>query len=423
MTKNNSTVFTAEQKITRAIVWAMRNPNFMSMYPVICVGETKVIGDEGQWKYSPMKTAFTDGKSCFFFREFVDGLTDPELRFVLLHENYHKAYRQLLNWMHLFKQNAQLANMAADYRVNADIMAHGDADVKMPEMCLYDAKYADPSKWDVGRIFKDIQKNGGGGQCSGNCKQGQDSGQANGQCTCPQGFDVHDWGAASELSPEEQRLLGEEIDQAIRQGQRLAGQLGGNRDLAIDQLLKVKTDYKTAFREWMRTFTRGADETSWARVNRRGIANGELMPGTLSEAMGEMAIWCDVSGSISQHELTIFLSNVALITKTIKPMKITIGFWDTQVHGHQTFLPHQYETLAQSVKIAGGGGTDVSCVPPYMEEHKIHPEVCLILSDGYLFSPPPDFGVPVLWGIIQNHDFVPPSPQKVIYLPDGWTED
>lgn len=390
----------------------------------MCVGDTKIIGDEEQWKHLPIKTAFTDGKNCYFFREFIEGLSDEELRFVVLHETYHKLYRQLCNWMPLFKANAPLANAACDYRVNADILAHNNVGVKMPSQGLYDDKYADPMKWSVDRIYKDLQENGFPPQkCTGNCKSGQGGAPLDGQCTCPQGFDEHGWEDAQSMSPEEQRLLAQEIDQAIRQGQRLASQMGGGADRAIGELLKVRTDWRAATRDFLTTFIKGGDELSWSRINRRSVGgDGELMPGTIQESTGELAIWNDASGSISQQELTLFLSHIVHITKTIKPIRITIGFWDTKVHGHQTFEPNQYDSLLKTVVAKGGGGTEVNCVHGYMKKHKMTPEANIILSDGYLSSTPKDFGIPTLWGVLDNPGFTAPSPQKTLHLDEGWAE-
>jgi predicted metal-dependent peptidase len=415
---------TAEQRVTKALVWILRSPNFLSMYPTACIGETRVIHDEKAWP-SPMKTGYTDGRNIRFWHEFVDNSSDETLRAAILHETGHILARHILNYQHLWHQNAQLANIAADHWVNNMLKAHNDTGIAIGADWFCDPKYADSSKWDVTKIFKDLQKNGKGqGKCNGNCQQGKGSGRPNGQCTCPQGFDEHGWEDGNSLSPEEQKQLAQDVDQAIRQGQRLAGQMNGNKDLAINELLKVRTDYKEAFREWMRTYTRGGDDLSWARVSRRAIANGELMPGSISEAMGELAICIDTSGSISQAELTVFLSNVALITQTIKPLKIRLIYWDTVCHGIETYEPHQYDTIAQSTKAKGGGGTQVECVPPYLEAQGIKPEVILVLSDGYLFSPPPDFPAPTLWAILPgNEGFTAPLPQKTIHLPDGWSED
>jgi predicted metal-dependent peptidase len=55
----------------------------------------------------------------------------------------------------------------------------------------------------------------------------------------------------------------------------------------------------------------------------------------------------------------------------------------------------------------GGGGTTVSCVANYIKEKELKAKAVIMLTDGYIES---DFIVPdlpLLWGIVDNDDFVP----------------
>lgn len=415
------TKYSVEECISRAFVFAMRDKDFVALSPVLMVGTTKVIKDAKDWP-SPMRSAYTNGRDVRIWHEYADGLTEPELRFVLFHESYHKAYRHMTIWAHLFKRNPVATNMAADYRINADLKRLGNANISMPDGCLYDAKYDDPALWDTKRIYDDLLKNGkgkGSGKCNGNCQPSNGhGGQPNGQCTCPQGFDEHGWGEAEEMTADEQRQLAQDIDQALRQGSLLAGKMGANIDRSLEDLIAVKRDWKQDLREFLTTFTRGSDQSTWQRPSRRHIAQDMYMPSTLSESMGEMVIAVDASGSVSQQLLTYFLSHVCRIMETIKPIKVNLIWWDGEVGSHQVYEPHQYDTLKDTVRVVGGGGTTVSCVSRFLNKNKIKPECILILTDGFLGS---DYGshwpAQVLWAIQGADDFSPPN-GKVIQLPE-----
>ena len=51
---------------------------------------------------------------------------------------------------------------------------------------------------------------------------------------------------------------------------------------------------------------------------------------------------------------------------------------------------HDMEKLVESTKPRGGGGTDPDCVPPYMQEKVITPEIMIMFTDGCFFGGSPD---------------------------------
>jgi predicted metal-dependent peptidase len=51
---------------------------------------------------------------------------------------------------------------------------------------------------------------------------------------------------------------------------------------------------------------------------------------------------------------------------------------------HEKYERGEYEAMMSSTKPKGGGGTDASCVPNYLLEHKMRPECVIMLTDGYV---------------------------------------
>ena len=97
---------TAEQRLHRTHVALMAHKKFILMSGVLVSGDVDVID-------SPTKTAYTDGLNVKYGREFVSKLSDKELAFVVLHENWHKAYKHLLIWKDLHDIDAKVANSHA----------------------------------------------------------------------------------------------------------------------------------------------------------------------------------------------------------------------------------------------------------------------------------------------------------------------
>ena len=86
---------TEEQRLSKAVVSIMGNDDYAALSGVLMVGERGIKDD--------VPTAYTNGRDEYYGREFVAGLTDPQLRFLVLHEVGHKMYRHIHNYQHLAK--------------------------------------------------------------------------------------------------------------------------------------------------------------------------------------------------------------------------------------------------------------------------------------------------------------------------------
>lgn len=400
---------TAEQKIQRANVWIMKHEKFIGYSGIIMIGDVRIEDDKAK-----CPTAYTDGKNVVYGRDFIDGLTEEEIRFVVLHENLHKMYRHIMMWKHLFKQSPMLANVAADFIVNGTIEQVGCPDVKMPEICkqCYDPKYSDGSM-DVGQVFRELLKkyppqtvvvSGGSGKGKGQKQQGQGPVPGNGM---PQGFDDHGWEEAESWSDKEQRELSEAIDSAIRQGAVLAGRMGGDLSREFGELMKVKTDYREIMRQFFQNACQGEGELSYRRPSRRMLQHDLIMPTEICETLPHVVIGIDTSGSIGGEILTNFMSNVAHMLRQVNPERIDLLYWDTKVAGHETYEQGEVDKLLSSTQPAGGGGTSPACVSRWLEKNKVNPTCLVMLTDGAVNGWPKEM-CPTIWCLYENEGCVPP---------------
>ena len=349
----------ANDRLIKAHIDIMRDPVFASFCAVISCGESAVRDD--------VSTACTDGWNKYYGKAFVDKLTQPELRFVVLHENFHVALQHLHMWKHLWSRDPQGANIAADMMVNLAIMQadNGRGFVHMPAIGVQpDPQYTDMS---VQQVYDLMQKNG-----KPQGKGGQD------------GMDSHDWENAPAPGTQEAEERGEAIAQAVRQGEivRQRSNRGtGSADGVFGDLLAPRVDWKQALREFIRDLCIGRDDSTWRRPNRRYLSDGMLMPSMISERVGEVVVGFDTSGScFGSAEMTRFATEVRALIEETRPSTCHVIYWGTEVVGHQQFVDGQFSVA--NLKPKGGGGTDGSVLFDYLREKKINPVAIVQLTDG-----------------------------------------
>lgn len=385
---------TAEQRLSKAVYDIINNPKYVALAGVVMVGDRSVS--------DTVPTAYTNGRDEVYGRAFIESLNDAELRFLVLHEVYHKLYKHLTTWEWMYKQAAELANVACDHVINIKISDDNtDGWAVMPAQGCRDYKYRG---WDEARVFKDLCEN----DASEDGEWGTDPQSQKG------GFDEHDWEGAQELTDDEKRELARDIDEAIRQGALVAGKIGdGSERDRFGDLLESQVDWREVLREFIQTTCAGSDYGTWSRPNRRYLSSGYYMPSGISDQIGELVVAIDTSGSIGQRELTLFMSEIHQICQTLNPERIRVLYWDTRVRGSETYEMHELDELPKATKPVGGGGTNVECVPNFIRDEGIKPQACVVLTDGYVWGSWGQWDCPVLWCILDNKTAKPDTGKQV----------
>lgn len=374
----NGASLTEEERVQKCTLAVLMHPKYRSLAGILMMGDTTVEDDAAK-----CPTAYTDGLNTKYGRAFCRSLSDPELRFLILHENLHKALLHLITWVWMWKEDPELANRACDYVINL-LLVLSDANegfIRMPAHGAFDMAYEGMDAGEVYRLLQKDKKDGKGGKT-------------------PQGFDQHDWGKAKARPAQAVEEVTKQVEQALQQGSALAGKLAGGLDRAVREVLAPKVDWAEAMRDFVVTLCGGKDISTWRRPNRRLLDSGIYLPSHISESVGRVGIGVDTSGSVGGPVLTRFLSEVAAVAQVVKPEVIDLLYWDTRVAAHEKYSEGQYEMLAQSTKPKGGGGTKPSCVTDYLAANRIKPECFIMLTDGEVGR---DWGgvwpCPVLWCI------------------------
>lgn len=351
---------TPQQRITRSSIQLMRSKQFCLLSGILVMGKRE-IKDCG--------SAYTNGRDTYFDPAFIEPLTEKQLNFLSAHEAWHIALKQITTYKKLWKQNPRLCNMAADFVANIMIQ---DADPRgeivefIPGGCL-DEKYRG---WNTKQVYDDLLMNPP--------PEGSGSGKGGGSP-----YDEHDFESGDEMTEQEKQALEKAVDEALRQGTLLAGKMGGNVDRSIQQLLEPKVDWREELRDFVSAISNEKEMSTWRKPSRRHLHTGTYLPSMYSETVGDIVVGIDTSGSIGNEELSQFLGEVQRVCELTNPSKLHILWWDTEVAGVDQFEQGNYDGLANRVKPAGGGGTDVACVFQYVADNGLKPEAAIILTDGY----------------------------------------
>lgn len=315
-------------------------------------------------------TAGVDGKRMYFNPDFCEPLSDPELTFLVAHECMHPMLNHATR---LGTRDHFKFNMAGDYIINQLLVDEGIG--KFIEGGLLDQLIVDRGGTTEGiyAILPDVPQNkqgyGGSGQPYDQVMQ---SGKTDSE--------------KSQLEQEWKIMAGQALAQA-----KMAGKLSANLERLVGEILEPKVDWREVLRRFV--VKSKTDDRSWARPNRRFAAQGLVLPTVSGEAMGDIMIAVDCSGSISNEILNEFAAEIYGIKDDCMPTNIHVVYFDSEVCHYEKFSRDD----ELHIEPHGGGGTAFSPVFAFAEENDIQPVCCVFLTDLYCS----DFGnpqpYPVLW--------------------------
>jgi len=332
-------------------------------------------------------TAATNGKWVKFNPEFCESLTDDELKFLVAHEcmhpmlehNFRRGERESTRW-----------NDAGDYVINKLL-----DDEKIGRM---------PS---VGLLNDDIWT-AGGGTTNGIYKvlppTNDDDGSGQGTPRLDECVDAEGSPAEQEQQAAEWKIRVAQAAQAAK----MMGKMSAGLALFVGEVLQAKVDWREVLHRFVE---RCKDDTrSYTRPNRRFLSQGMYLPSVTGEAMGDIVIAVDCSGSIGQAEIDQFAGEVKGIKEDSNPKNIHVVYFDSEVSHYEKFSRDD----ELHIEPHGGGGTAFSPVFNYLNEHNIEPVACVFLTDLYCsdFGNEPPF--PVLWVTIDKDSTDAPFGEVVV---------
>ena len=399
---------TPEQRVNREITKVLDHPRYAALSGLAQLGEIRV--ERG------VPTAYTNFRDIVFGYEFVETLTDEEIRGLFIHELYHIGYMHAANYLWMHERNPKLANVVWDYRINGQIVAENRVDgfAKLPDGALYDSKYDGMLEGEIWKLLYEEEEEEEEGGAGGDTKSPTDD-----EGSAEQGsMDEHDVEAFQKLSKEEQHELTNDIQEAIRQGLLAAEKAGKGGNKTLEELVEVVIPWEDIIQEWFVDTCSGGEDGTFRVPNRKYMPINIIRPSRIQDKLNDIVISIDTSGSVQSEQLTKFMSVVRNIIETLAINNVHVIYWDTEVRSHEVYgetaIP--LSELVNTTKPKGGGGTNVTCVPEYIEQNNIQAEGVVVLTDGYLWGGWGTWTMPVLWAVLNNREAKPSVGKKLDVL-------
>ena len=334
-----------------------------------------------------VKTLATNGTDLVVNTDFFDALPLSRAITALKHEALHVAL------MHPFRRGTrtpQRWNQSGDYVINDKLKNEGG---DLGEGWLLSSAFSNMS---TEQVYAQLppEPPGGGSGGSGGQGQGSGDGQPNPDKNSNPSDDVLEAPDKSEAAEAQARAT---VNKAINVAKAM-GKMPGDLKEMLDDILNPKVDWRDVLRRFMTEANKS--DYSFARPNRRMISQGYYLPTRHGmDAMREIAVVIDTSGSMGDEELKQMFGEVCGAVEECCPGKVTVVYCDAGVnHVDQFEDTPTADDVRQSAKRVGGGGTDLTKALDWIDKHVPDPSCCIVMTDGYTpFGE--DRNYPTLWAM------------------------
>lgn len=389
------------------------------------------------------ETAYTDGVRIAFGPSFLEGLSDTELDFVLMHEILHVVLQHCLRGKGFEDERF---NIAADIVVNSNIMLENGCDPRSITLSRWGESMHLAPDGKEGYFYtaeevcemlppekagKNGNAAGGGGSGEGEEDEGRygpggSGGFARGrsarrqgsytQGSAPKRWDDHaKWGRAEETDEPLRDVWVKRFADcceaiSVRDPDCSRGLLPLFAQRMYRALTQPQTDWRTVLNDFVQ---QDICDYSFSPPDRRYQDSPFFLPDyndyADSDAVNDILFFIDTSGSISDKMIAAAFSEIkGAIDQFGGRLCGWLGFFDAAIIEPRPFA--SFEDVL-GIRPAGGGGTDFQIIFEYVALHMADdPPACIIiLTDGYAPFPKEQAanGIPVLW-LINNNEVDPP---------------
>jgi predicted metal-dependent peptidase len=319
-------------------------------------------------------TAATDGRNFYYNSNFIKKLPTKQVEFLFGHEVLHAVYDHMGR---RGDRNPRIFNIANDYAVNADLIDQKVGERINVVPILYDPKYRGMTSED---IYDDLMKNVKEVTLDQLAEMlldehldGNGDGEGDGESD-------KDGKGRPRLSEEEKAAIRDEIREAVLNAANQAG--AGNLPAGVKRLIKDLTEHKMDWRTLldMQIESSFKSDFTWMKPSRRGWHMDAIMPGMKPGNTVDVVVGIDTSGSISEGDIKIFLSEIKGIMESYDEYKIHVVSWDTEVYNPDVFTSDNLRDIVE-YEPGGGGGTDPTCVWEWLQENEIEPKKLIMFTD------------------------------------------
>jgi hypothetical protein len=218
---------------------------------------------------------------------------------------------------------------------------------------------------------------------------------------------------------------------ALKAANQMKGEPGtvwGKLKAQIEGLYKVQTDWKKALKQVVGKSINDAEKRQ-AYANKNILVSQDRIARTDKDKfdnMDYMIAWIDSSGSMTDEQLKMVLSETYSLALQKKPVKLVVIQCDTKIQEIKEYTSlKQLKQDSMHATVKGRGGTDVKPLWDLLAKdkkfNKVKPDLIMIFTDGCLTQYPRNKRLMnwLCWCIIDNPSFnvqQNESMTKVIHL-------
>jgi predicted metal-dependent peptidase len=327
-------------------------------------------------------TAACDGKKIYWNPGFFMGLANAEERvFLMMHETMHAAYLHM-DPVRSAGKCADRWNIACDHVINLQLVERGFTMPTGKNKGVADSQFAG---MNADQVYKLLPEKPGKPNQEDLLDPGQDMDKTR--------ADMED-------------ILIRAAVQSKAAGDK-PGTIPGEIDIFLNKLLNPKLPWYRILQKYLKSFDK--HDYTFKRPNRRFFPEHHL-PSLHNETLIDLAVFVDASGSVSDADFQQFITEFASILRMMKPKKMTLGIFDTAIKS-----THEITSIndLMAVKFTGRGGTDITPVIEWANEHK--PQLMLVFTDGGFHFYNNETKIPLIWLIHNNPRFTAPQGKVIHY--------
>jgi predicted metal-dependent peptidase len=313
-------------------------------------------------------TAATNGVNLYWNPDWFQKIPPKTRETVLLHEIWHVAR---LHMVRLGSRCPDIWNVACDYRINNDLAREGYT-FEGTKPCL-------DHDYDVNGIASE--------------EDIYDLLQKPGAPPLPQ---PEPGSLAGDMLPQDGNAKQATINavvQAVTSAKMMgqAGSIPGGIEETLKKFLEPVIPWEVVLMQFFTDLL--SEDYSWKRPNRRYC--NMYLPSRFTDdgRLEHLNYYLDVSGSITAQDILRFNSEVKYIQTVLKPQRLSLIQFDTQITSIKEFTESD---PFDEIQIIGRGGT---CLIP-VREHilETEPTAAIIFSDLCVRPMDPlDLDIPVVW--------------------------
>lgn len=312
--------------------------------------------------------ASADNRMLFNPR-FVEKVDPDQLVFLVAHEVMHIVFAHA---QRRGNRDHELFNIACDAVINEILISE-----RVGTFIEGGVRMQGAEKETSENIYKVLAQNsspGEGNESGGNRKRSEGKGYE-GQLSI------------KDLPEEVAQKTDAEVKAAVAEGKlklgqaaamaRMQGKMSGALAGIIDKLLESKLPWYQILERYM--VGKADQRYNWSRPHRRRLNIAYMPSRERYPSMGEIVVGIDVSGSISDREVSQFLGHCKAIFDLCHPKKIYVVYCTTEIEAVDEFDSSE-EVVPRKNRWCGG--THMPAIMDWIKDKGIDPDVCVTFTDG-----------------------------------------